>query len=191
MFDFPWSRLCLYLQIRVRTKFPNFFQWKIRLTFCNIHVLRHSFFVHSSNMGSHTCHHAQAEMQLRLLMEENEYGFPRLEARGKLSGFYCEQGQKCLSYLDDYFFICFPYHEKFGLSLLPGANSKYFHTIEILFLIYHLSTSLGFLFSFIWLGFTWCQWHYALSTEQSVYADIPEKLFPNRTLLPCRSALVT
>lgn len=82
-------------------------------------------------------------------MEENEYGFPQLEARGKLAGFYCEQGQKCHSYLDDYFIICFPYHEKLCPSLLPGANSKCFHTIEIPFLIYHLSTSLGFLFSFI------------------------------------------
>lgn len=54
-----------------------------------------------------THHHAQQETQLRLLMEHKGSGFPQSRTWGKLTEFYYEQGQKCLSCLDEYFVFCF------------------------------------------------------------------------------------
>lgn len=95
MLDFPWSRPRLDLQTRVRTKFPNFLQQKIHLTFCNIHVLGHSFLHLLTRQiwaRSHTYHHPQAEMQLSLLMGQNEYGFQGQNEYG----FPGERGQDLL-----------------------------------------------------------------------------------------------
>lgn len=91
----------------LRTKLPNsLWQKKILLTFCNIRVLRHSFLhslIHQMSGPFQTHHHAQ----LRLLMEQKGSGFPQSRTWGKLTEFHYEQGQKCLSCLDEYFVFCF------------------------------------------------------------------------------------
>lgn len=162
--------------------------------FCNSHVLGHSFLhslIRQTRARSHTYHHAQAERQLRLLMEQNKYGFPRLETWGKPAEFYCEQGQKCL------------YHRAISLSafliMSDLASQCYLEQISSIFIqlryfflhlppVYRFTDFYSALFDWVSLGvddamlFQW--------TEQSVDSDIPEKLFPNGTLVPYRSSFI-
>lgn len=172
-----WNSECLIshglgficLQTSSETESPNFLCQKIHLTFCNIYGWSHSFilvFSHSSNMGTLTyiplC---IVRNKLRLLTAQTKDWISTVISLGKAERILL--GSKVKNVWFTWMTIllsAFLYHKRLGLSMLSGANIKYFHTIEVFLVIHHLSASFTdlnvALFAWVSLGI-----YYAMSFQ--------------------------